>query len=66
MAMKPTSRGTVTIASKDTADPPLLDPNYYATEVDKYVWRHSLRKVAALMTGDTTVLGRDVVEAETP
>ncbi|KAK8062873.1 glucose dehydrogenase, partial [Apiospora hydei] len=66
MAMKPTSRGTVTIASKDPTDPPLLDPNYLATEVDKYVWRHSLRQAAKLMTGDTTVLGRDIVAGEAP
>ncbi|KAI1503052.1 GMC oxidoreductase [Biscogniauxia marginata] len=64
MAMKPTSRGMVTIASKDPADAPLLDPNYYATEVDKYVWRHSLRQITALMTGDTA-LGREV-SGETP
>ncbi|KAI0543189.1 GMC oxidoreductase [Xylaria digitata] len=65
MGMKPTSRGTVTIASKDPKDPPLLDPNYFATEVDKVVWRHSLRKITALMTGDTA-LGREVVAGETP
>ncbi|KAI0100523.1 GMC oxidoreductase [Nemania sp. FL0031] len=65
MAMKPTSRGTVTIASKDPKDAPLLDPNYFATEVDKVVWRHSLRKITALMTGDTA-LGRDVVSGESP
>ncbi|KAI1393935.1 GMC oxidoreductase [Hypoxylon trugodes] len=65
MAMKPTSRGTVTIASKNPADAPILDPNYYATEVDKYVWRHSMRSIATLLTGDT-VLGRDIVENETP
>ncbi|KAI0413448.1 GMC oxidoreductase [Xylaria grammica] len=65
MGMKPTSRGTVTIASKDPKDPPVLDPNYFATEVDKVVWRHSLRKITALMTGDTA-LGRDVVSGETP
>ncbi|KAI1097857.1 GMC oxidoreductase [Jackrogersella minutella] len=65
MGLKPTSRGSVTIASKNPADAPLLDPNYYATEVDKYVWRHSLRKITALMTGDT-VLGREVVAGETP
>ncbi|KAK8113061.1 hypothetical protein PG984_013587 [Apiospora sp. TS-2023a] len=64
MAMKPTSRGTVTISSRDPEDPPVLDPKYYATEVDRYVWRHGLRRVAALMTGDTTVLGREIVEAE--
>ncbi|KAI1743352.1 GMC oxidoreductase [Xylaria scruposa] len=65
MGMKPTSRGTVTIESKDPKVAPLLDPNYFATEVDKVVWRHSLRKIAAFMTGDTA-LGRDVVAAETP
>ncbi|KAK7963879.1 hypothetical protein PG996_008433 [Apiospora saccharicola] len=64
MAMKPTSRGTVTISSRNPADPPVLDPKYYATEVDRYVWRHGLRRVARLMTGETTVLGREVVEAE--
>ncbi|KAI1310326.1 GMC oxidoreductase [Xylaria venustula] len=64
MALKPTSRGTVTIASKDPKDAPLLDPNYFATEVDKAIWRHSLRKVAELMTGDTA-LGQ-VVSGETP
>ncbi|KAK8115325.1 Oxygen-dependent choline dehydrogenase [Apiospora kogelbergensis] len=64
MATKPTSRGTMTIASKDPADHPLLDPNYLATGVDTYVWRHSLRKMATLMAGDITVLGREVVAEE--
>lgn len=64
MGMKPTSRGTVTIASNDPAEAPLIDPNYFSTEVDKYVWRHSLRRIAAFMTGDSA-LGR-LVEGETP
>ncbi|KAI0870148.1 GMC oxidoreductase [Hypoxylon argillaceum] len=64
MALKPTSRGTVTITSKDPKDAPLLDPNYYATEVDKAVWRHSLRQVSKLMTGDTAL--SQVVSGETP
>ncbi|KAH9993923.1 GMC oxidoreductase-domain-containing protein [Xylariaceae sp. FL0662B] len=64
MAMKPTSRGTVTIASKEPADDPLIDPNYFSTEVDKYVWRYSLRKIAVLMTGDTA-LGHEI-KVETP
>lgn len=63
--MKPTSRGTITIESKDPKVAPLLDPNFFATEVDKAVWRHSLRKITALMTGNTA-LGRDVVSGETP
>ncbi|KAI8626284.1 GMC oxidoreductase [Xylariaceae sp. FL1651] len=64
MELKPTSRGTVTIASKDPKDAPLIDPNYFATEVDKVVWRHSLRTVTELMSGDTA-LGQ-VVSGETP
>ncbi|KAI0178736.1 GMC oxidoreductase [Hypoxylon sp. FL1284] len=63
--LKPTSRGFVTIASKNPADNPVIDPNYFATEVDKAVWRHSLRSITAFMTGDT-IFGRDVVECETP
>ncbi|KAI1137384.1 GMC oxidoreductase [Hypoxylon sp. FL0543] len=65
MATKPTSRGTVSIASKNPTDAPVLDPNYVATEVDKYVWRESLREAVSLMIGDTP-LGRDVVVGETP
>ncbi|KAI0013561.1 GMC oxidoreductase [Xylariaceae sp. FL0662B] len=65
MGLKPTSRGTVTIASDNPADSPVLDPNYFATEVDKLVWRYSLRNIAAFMTGDTP-LGREIVECETP
>ncbi len=64
IALKPTSRGTVTITSKDPKDAPLLDPNYFATEVDKAVWRHSLRRITELMSGDTA-LGQ-VVSGETP
>ncbi|KAI0881338.1 GMC oxidoreductase [Annulohypoxylon maeteangense] len=65
MGAKPTSRGTVSIASKNPADAPVLDPNYCATEVDRYVWRESIRETAALMMGDTP-LGREVVAGETP
>ncbi|KAI1760832.1 putative GMC oxidoreductase [Hypoxylon sp. FL1150] len=65
MGLKPTSRGTVTISSKNPTDSPVIDPNYFATEVDKAVWRYSLRNIATFMTGDTA-LGRDVVECETP
>ncbi|OTB07473.1 putative GMC oxidoreductase [Hypoxylon sp. CI-4A] len=66
MALKPTSRGSVTIASADPADAPVIDPNYFATEVDRTVWRHSLRRIAAFMAGEDTVLGREVVAEKTP
>lgn len=66
MGLKPTSRGSVTIASKEPAQAPVLDPNYFSTEVDKYVWRHSLRKMTAFMTGNNTVFGREIIKGETP
>jgi len=49
MAMLPTSRGAVTLASKDPATPPRIDPNYYATEADRYVVRTALRKIMQVM-----------------
>lgn len=65
MGMKPTSRGTISISSKDPTDHPLIDPNYLDTEVDKYVWREGLRTITKFMTGPT-VLGREVVSREVP
>jgi len=47
--MLPTSRGTVTLASKDPVTPPRIDPNYYATEADRYVVRTALRKLMQVM-----------------
>jgi choline dehydrogenase-like flavoprotein len=41
----PTWRGSITLASTDPATSPLIDPNYYATEADRYVMRTSLKKV---------------------
>lgn len=60
MGMKPMSRGTISITSKDPADHPIIDPNYFDTEVDKYVWRTTLRKMAYI------VLSREVIAGETP
>jgi choline dehydrogenase-like flavoprotein len=49
MSMLPTSRGTVKLASADPAQPPLFDPNYYATEADKFVMRNALRQMMTVM-----------------
>ncbi|KAI1321021.1 GMC oxidoreductase [Xylariaceae sp. FL0255] len=65
IAYKPTSRETVSIASKDPRDPLLIDPNYLATEVDRTVWRESLRTIARLMSSNETALGQ-IVSDETP
>ena len=66
MEMKPTSRGTVTIGSRNPADPPVIDPNYLATEVDRFAWRAGLRELLALLASDRTVLGREVIAGEVP
>ncbi|KAI1841285.1 hypothetical protein JX266_012521 [Neoarthrinium moseri] len=66
VGLQPTSKGSVTISSKDPKVPPVIDPNYFATEVDKYVWRESIRQMVSLVSGNQTVLGRDIIEVETP
>ncbi|MCJ1402321.1 hypothetical protein MMC11_005541 [Xylographa trunciseda] len=48
-ALLPTSRGTITLASTDPHAAPLIDPNYYATEIDRYVMRTGLRKLAQVL-----------------
>ncbi|KAL3461016.1 GMC oxidoreductase [Aspergillus heterothallicus] len=60
----PTSTGTVTIASTDPAQSPVIDPRYLSTAVDRYAWRSGLRRAAKLFLGTET--GRDLVEGETP
>ena len=45
----PTSRGSVKLASADPAAAPLIDPNYNATEADRYIMREGLRKMFEVM-----------------
>ncbi|KAI9036834.1 GMC family oxidoreductase [Aspergillus affinis] len=62
LGMVPTSRGRVTLASADAQTPPRIDPNYYATEVDRAVLRATIRQVAKVLTG--TLEGQAIVEGE--
>ena len=41
--LRPTSRGTLTLASADSATPPRIQPNYLTTEEDRRVAADSLR-----------------------
>ncbi|RAL64507.1 hypothetical protein DID88_001982 [Monilinia fructigena] len=61
VGLLPTSRGSIKLASTDPNDAPLIDPNYYATEADRYVLRTGLRKMAEALN---TEAGRDFVEHE--
>lgn len=65
MGCLPTSRGTVTLGSNDPSAPPVIDPNYYATEADKHVMREGFRMHSKLMFD--TPEGKDlVIEEYTP
>ena len=63
IGMLPTSRGSVTISSSDPSAAPVINPNYYATEADKFVMREGLRKFAYVMK--ETPSGKEMVESET-
>ncbi|KAK8102096.1 glucose dehydrogenase [Apiospora sp. TS-2023a] len=65
-SLHPTSRGSVTISSRDPSVQPVIDPNYLSTAADRRVWRESLRRLTLVMVGNATALGRDVVDSETP
>ena len=47
--MRPESRGTVRLASSNPMDAPLIDPNYLATERDRYEMREGLKLGRKLM-----------------
>ncbi|KAL1594620.1 hypothetical protein SLS60_010381 [Paraconiothyrium brasiliense] len=65
MGCLPTSRGSVTLSSSDPEAPPVIDPNYYATEADRHVMREGFRMHTKLMFD--TPEGKDlVVEEYTP
>lgn len=59
----PTSRGSVTLASSDPNAPPVIDPNYFATESDRYVLRWGLRKMVRVLLD--TKEGQSFIEGET-
>lgn len=43
LRLSPTSRGTVTLASKSATDSPIIDPRYFFTEHDRAVLRAGMR-----------------------
>lgn len=59
----PTARGTLTLASKNIEDDPIVDPRYLGSEVDKAVLREGLR--AALRSMETGK-AKEFVVGETP
>lgn len=62
MGCLPTSRGSITLSSNDPSAPPVIDPNYYATETDKHVMREGFRMHSRLMLD--TPEGKELVAEE--
>ncbi|KAL2844806.1 putative glucose dehydrogenase [Aspergillus pseudoustus] len=62
MLLGSTSRGTISISSASPTDPPVVDSNYFDTEVDKMTLIHGARRtMQALLETDAL---KDYVEAE--
>jgi choline dehydrogenase-like flavoprotein len=64
LGMATTARGRISLASADPTVPPLIDPNYYSTELDRAVIRAGIRQVTGLFLD--TPEGREIVESEFP
>lgn len=61
--VSPTSFGSVQLVSNDPNAHPMIDPNYYSSEVDRTVMRSALRKIIHLLD---TEMGRSFVKEEVP
>lgn len=64
VSFQPTSRGTVKLQSTDPSAQTLIDPNYLATEVDRFVYREAMRQTSRLMLN--TTFGASYIASETP
>lgn len=64
MLLLPTSRGTVTIASANPSDPPVIDSNFYSTNADRVSLIYATRRVLQALLG--TAAGKEYFENEVP
>lgn len=62
LGLMPTSRGSITLASTDPKDSPLIDPTFYATETDRASLRYGVRQLMRMLLG--TPEGQSTVETE--
>lgn len=66
VGLLPTSRGSVSITSSDPTVPPAINANFFATEVDRFVWRDGLRRMIKMMVGGESPLSQGIVVGEAP
>lgn len=62
MLLLPTSRGKISLASASATDPPIIDPNYYATSADHTALIYGTRRVMKAMLD--TEGGKEFVASE--
>ena len=62
MACLPSARGSITLASADPTEHPVIDPNYCGTEADRFVMREGWRVSSRLML--ETPEGQEMVADE--
>ena len=60
--VSPTSRGSVTLASSNPKDPPVVDQNFHATKADQFVMREGLKKTSQVFV--ETEAGRSFVQEQ--
>ncbi|OLN83279.1 Alcohol dehydrogenase [acceptor] protein-like protein [Colletotrichum chlorophyti] len=59
-----TSRGSVGISSANISDPPVINPNYLGTAVDRYAVQEALKFDTKLLGSDITPVGREILAGE--
>lgn len=64
MLLLPTSRGTVSIRSKDIADQPCIRPSYFSTPLDRDTLVYAARQTLKAMLATTSM--KSIVDSETP
>ena len=66
--MLPTSRGSIKLKDADARSPPVIDPNYFATEADRFALRWGLKRVAQVMLKtkemQQTIFGETMAEGK--
>ncbi|PVH70835.1 GMC oxidoreductase [Cadophora sp. DSE1049] len=64
LGLMPTSRGSVNLSSNDVTVPPVIDHNYYSTEVDRAAMRAGVRQLMRLFYD--TPEGREIIQEAIP
>lgn len=64
ITLLPTARGSVQLASASVRDPPLIDPNFLGTAVDRYVAREAMKLEIQFAGTNATAIGREILDGE--